>query len=82
MSEKFQLVLDVAQKAQVRRQRRKVDARQTLGRETFHNSRVLMSVRTEPVWQDGEHPGEDQEVSSPAFCTKPEQKKLIVNDHH
>lgn len=60
----------------------KVDAQQTLGRGTFHNSRVLVSVRTEPVWKDGEHPGENQEVSFPAFCTKPGQKKVIVCDLH
>lgn len=47
-------------------------------RRNFPLSCVLVSFRTEPVWQDGKHPGENQEVSYPAFSTKPAQRKLIV----
>lgn len=69
VSEKFQLVLDVAQKAQVRQEdggARQARAVASEGKRC-HSSRVLVSVPTESVWEDGEHPGEDQEVSFPGF---------------
>lgn len=80
VSEKFQLVLDVAQKAQV--------GLYCMGRmlrrlRTFHHSRVLVLLLTESVWEDGEHPGENQEVGFPTFFfLLPGQRKLVAHDVH
>ena len=70
MSEKFQLVLDVAQKAQVRRGGAAGGVGGVRGHgatpaDRFNNYDCLFVcfVLTESVREDGKHPGEDQEVS-------------------
>ena len=64
VSEKFQLVLDVAQKAQVR------GGRQSEGHSRLTSAQIshliclsFCFVLTESVWEDVEHPGENKEVS-------------------
>lgn len=71
VSEKFQLVLDVAQRAQVRRGGRAEVLCNIPLRLSLWTTDALNFPFTESVWEAGKHPGENKEVSSSAHWCIP-----------